>query len=50
MLSLPRYNLNRFDFQEIYVHGAEDDQSSYAEKTAFKFKYRMIERQAQRFQ
>lgn len=49
----------------MYVHGAEDDQSSYVEKKAFKFKYRralddattfgrrnqrMIERQSQRFQ
>ena len=65
LLNEPRYNLNRFDFQESYVHGAEDDQSSYVEKKAFKFKYRkalddastysrrnqrMIERQRQRFE
>lgn len=40
LLSKPRYNLNRFDFQETYVDGAEDDQSSYLEKKIFKFKYR----------
>lgn len=49
----------------MYVHGAEDDQSSYVEKKAFKFKYRkalddsatytrrnqrMIERQRGRFE
>lgn len=60
-----RYNLNRFDFQESYVHGAEDDQSSYVEKKAFKFRYRkalddattydrrnqrMVDRQRQRFE
>jgi hypothetical protein len=40
LLSKARYNLNRFDFQEEYVIGNEDDQSSYLEKKIFKFKYR----------
>lgn len=65
LLGESRYNLNRFDFQEMYVHGAEDDQSSYVEKKVFKFKYRkalddastygrrngrMIEKQRARFE
>ena len=40
LLSDPRYNLNKFDFQEAYTTNPEDDQSSYVEKKIFKFKYR----------
>ena len=32
--------MNKFDFQEGYTIGFEDDQSSYVEKKIFKFKYR----------
>jgi hypothetical protein len=60
-----KYNLNKFDFQELYTGNPEDDQTSYVEKKIFKFKYRraldsredyerrnrrMIEEQKQRFQ
>lgn len=40
LLGKSRYNLNRFDFQESYVGGNEDDQTSFVEKKIFKFKYR----------
>ncbi len=40
LLSEPRYNLNKFDFQESYTGNPEDDQTSYIEKKIFKFKYR----------
>lgn len=40
MLSDERYSLRHYDFQEDYTIGPEDDQSSYVEKKAFKFKYR----------
>ncbi len=39
-MSDEKYSLRHFDFQEAYVVGAEDDQTSYVEKKAFKFKYR----------
>jgi hypothetical protein len=39
-LSDEKYSLRHFDFQEAYVVGAEDDQTSYVEKKSFKFKYR----------
>ena len=40
LLTDQRYNLNKFDFQEGYTIGYEDDQSSFVEKKIFKFKYR----------
>jgi hypothetical protein len=40
MLSDERYSLRHFDFQEGYTVGPEDDQTSFVEKKAFKFKYR----------
>lgn len=65
LLTDHKYNLNKFDFQEIYTGNPEDDQTSYVEKKIFKFKYRraldskdnyerrnqrMVESQQQRFQ
>jgi len=58
------YNLDKYDFQELYTRQPEDDATSYLEKKAFKFKYRkakdsvetyerrqnrMIQRQLERF-
>lgn len=40
LLSDERYSLRHYDFQEAYTIGPEDDQTSYVEKKAFKFKYR----------
>lgn len=40
MLSDEKYSLRHFDFQEGYTVGPEDDQTSFVEKKAFKFKYR----------
>jgi len=58
------YDLDKYDFQELYTRQPEDDATSYLEKKAFKFKYRkakdsveayerrqtrMIQRQLERF-
>lgn len=58
------YNFDHYDFQEMYTHTPEEDQSSLAAKMAFRFKYRaanvdpkthvvrqkrMIARQVERF-
>ncbi len=58
------YNLDKYDFQELYTRQPEDDATSYLEKKAFKFKYRrakdstetyerrqtrMVQRQLERF-
>lgn len=40
LLADERYSLKHFDFQESYTSAPEDDQTSYVEKKAFKFKYR----------
>jgi len=34
------YNLDKFDFQEMYTRAPENDATSYLEQKAFKFKYR----------
>lgn len=35
-----QYRLQRFDFQEMYTHAPEDDQSSFLQKKVFRMKYR----------
>lgn len=65
LLTDNKYNLNKFDFQEVYTGNPEDDQTSFVEKKIFKFKYRraldskadydrrntrMIEEQTKRFE
>lgn len=44
-----RYSLDKFDFQELYTRTPEDDQSSYLDKKAFKFKYRRAKDSAETY-
>jgi len=43
------YDLNKFDFQELYTRQPEDDATSYLEKKAFKFKYRQARDTAENY-
>ena len=43
------YDLNKYDFQELYTRLPEDDASSFMEKKAFKFKYRQARDSAETY-
>lgn len=43
ILTRPDYNPKNYDFQEVYTHNPEDDQTSLLEKKLFRFKYRAAE-------
>jgi hypothetical protein len=40
IMARPDYNLDRFDFQEMYTNNPEEDRSSLVERMVFRFRYR----------
>jgi len=46
-MSTGEYRLQRFDFQEMYTHAPEDDQSSFFQKKIFRMKYRQFDSSVQ---